>query len=85
MQKDMGALSIAALEKFVLSDPRYDKATWDIKAKAMTRALEKAATAAKYRILLARPDLKDRAKQEYDAAIANRNSTQADMLAPTGP
>jgi hypothetical protein len=85
MQKDMGALSIAALEKFVLSDPRYDKATWDIKAKAMTRALEKASTAAKYRILLARPDLKDRAKQEYDAAIANRNSTQADMLAPTGP
>jgi hypothetical protein len=85
MQKDMGALSIAALEKFVLSDPRYDKATWDIKAKAMTRALEKAATAAKYRILLARPDLKDRAKQEYNAAIANRNSTQADMLAPTGP
>jgi hypothetical protein len=51
----------------------------------MTRALEKAATAAKYRILLARPDLKDRAKQEYNAAIANRNSTQADMLAPTGP
>jgi hypothetical protein len=85
MQKDMGALSIAALEKFVLSDPRYDKATWDIKAKAMTRALEKASTAAKYRILLARPDLKTRAKQEYEAAIANRNSTQADMLAPTGP
>jgi hypothetical protein len=85
MQKDMGALSIAALEKFVLSDPRYDKATWDIKAKAMTRALEKAATAAKYRILLARPDLKDRAKQEYDAAIANRAATQSDMLAPVGP
>jgi hypothetical protein len=85
MQKDMGALSIAALEKFVLSDPRYDKATWDIKAKAMTRALEKASTAAKYRILLSRPDLKTRAKQEYDAIQANRAATQSDMLAPAGP
>jgi hypothetical protein len=85
MQKDMGALSIAALEKFVLSDPRYDKATWDIKAKAMTRALEKAATAAKYRILLARPDLKDRAKQEYEAAIAADAATQAEMVAADGP
>ena len=85
MQKDMGALSIAALEKFVLSDPRYDKATWDIKAKAMTRALEKASTAAKYRILMSRPDLKTRAKQEYDAIQANRAATQSDMLAPVGP
>jgi hypothetical protein len=85
MQKDMGALSIAALEKFVLSDPRYDKATWDIKAKAMTRALEKASTAAKYRILLSRPDLKTRAKQEYDALQATRAATQSDMLAPVGP
>jgi hypothetical protein len=85
MQKDMGALSIAALEKFVLSDPRYDKATWDIKAKAMTRALEKAATAAKYRILLARPDLKTRAKQEYEAAIAADAATQAEMVAADGP
>lgn len=85
MQKDMGALSIAALEKFVLSDPRYDKATWDAKARAMTRALEKASTAAKYRILLARPDLKTRAKQEYDALQATRAATQADMLAPAGP
>jgi hypothetical protein len=79
MQKDMGALSIAALEKFVLSDPRYDKATWDIKAKAMTRALEKAATAAKYRILLARPDLKDRAKQEFINLRAARDQQQALM------
>jgi hypothetical protein len=79
MQKDMGALSIAALEKFVLSDPRYDKATWDIKAKAMTRALEKAATAAKYRILLARPDLKDRAKQEFINLRATRDQQQALM------
>ncbi len=85
MQKDMGALSIAALEKFVLSDPRYDKATWDIKAKAMTRALEKASTAAKYRILMSRPDLKTRAKQEYDAIQATRAATQSDMLAPAGP
>jgi hypothetical protein len=85
MQKDMGALSIAALEKFVLSDPRYDKATWDAKARAMTRALEKASTAAKYRILLSRPDLKTRAKQEYDAIQANRAATQSDMLAPVGP
>ena len=85
MQKDMGALSIAALEKFVLSDPRYDKATWDIKAKAMTRALEKAATASKYRILMSRPDLKTRAKQEYDALQATRAATQSDMLAPVGP
>jgi hypothetical protein len=85
MQKDMGALSIAALEKFVLSDPRYDKATWDAKARAMTRALEKAATAAKYRILMSRPDLKTRAKQEYDAIQATRAATQADMLAPAGP
>ena len=85
MQKDMGALSIAALEKFVLSDPRYDKATWDIKAKAMTRALEKASTAAKYRILLARPDLKTRAKQEYEAAIAADAATQAEMVAADGP
>jgi hypothetical protein len=85
MQKDMGALSIAALEKFVLSDPRYDKATWDVKARAMTRALEKASTAAKYRILLSRPDLKTRAKQEYDAIQANRAATQSDMLAPVGP
>jgi hypothetical protein len=85
MQKDMGTLSIAALEKYVLEDPRYDKATWDAKARAMTRALEKAATAAKYRILLARPDLKDRAKQEYDAIQATRAATQADMLAPAGP
>jgi hypothetical protein len=85
MQKDMGALSIAALEKFVLSDPRYDKATWDIKAKAMTRALEKAATASKYRILMSRPDLKTRAKQEYDAIQATRAATQSDMLAPAGP
>jgi hypothetical protein len=79
MQKDMGALSIAALEKFVLSDPRYDKATWDIKAKAMTRALEKASTAAKYRILLARPDLKDRAKQEFINLRAARDQQQALM------
>jgi hypothetical protein len=79
MQKDMGALSIAALEKFVLSDPRYDKATWDIKAKAMTRALEKAATASKYRILLARPDLKDRAKQEFINLRAARDQQQALM------
>jgi hypothetical protein len=85
MQKDMGALSIAALEKFVLSDPRYDKATWDIKAKAMTRALEKASTAAKYRILLSRPDLKTRAKQEYDAARANEAATQAEMVAADAP
>jgi hypothetical protein len=85
MQKDMGALSIAALEKFVLSDPRYDKATWDIKARAMTRALEKAATASKYRILMSRPDLKTRAKQEYDALQATRAATQSDMLAPVGP
>lgn len=85
MQKDMGALSIAALEKFVLSDPRYDKATWDAKARAMTRALEKASTAAKYRILMSRPDLKTRAKQEYDALQATRAATQADMLAPVGP
>jgi hypothetical protein len=85
MQKDMGTLSIAALEKYVLEDPRYDKATWDAKARAMTRALEKAATAAKYRILLSRPDLKTRAKQEYDAIQAARAATQADMLAPAGP
>jgi hypothetical protein len=85
MQKDMGALSIAALEKFVLSDPRYDKATWDAKARAMTRALEIAAKSAKYRILLSRPDLKSRAKQEYDAIQATRAATQADMLAPVGP
>jgi hypothetical protein len=85
MQKDMGALSIAALEKYVLEDPRYDKATWDAKARAMTRALEKAATAAKYRILLARPDLKARAKQEFDAANADAANTQAEMLATDAP
>ena len=65
MQKDMGALSVAAVEKFVLEDPRYAKATWDIKAKAFTRALEKAAEAAKYRVLLSRPDLKTRAAAEH--------------------
>jgi len=79
MQKDMGALSVAAVEKFVLEDPRYAKATWDIKAKAFTRALEKAATAAKYRILLARPDLKDRAKQEFINLRAARDQQQALM------
>ena len=79
MQKDMGALSVAAVEKFVLEDPRYAKATWDIKAKAFTRALEKAATAAKYRILLARPDLTARAKQEFLDLRAARNEQQALM------
>jgi hypothetical protein len=79
MQKDMGALSIAAVEKFVLEDPRYAKATWDIKAKAFTRALEKAATAAKYRILLARPDLTARAKQEFIDLRAARSEQQALM------
>ena len=79
MQKDMGALSIAAIEKFVLEDPRYAKATWDVKAKAFTRALEKAATAAKYRILLSRPDLTARAKQEFLNARAARQEQQALM------
>jgi hypothetical protein len=51
----------------------------------MTRALEKASTAAKYRILMSRPDLKTRAKQEYDALQATRAATQSDMLAPVGP
>ena len=78
MQQDMGALSVAAIEKFVLEDPRYAKATWDIKAKAFTRALEKAATAAKYRILLARPDLTARAKQEFlDLRAARANEMAA--------
>jgi len=79
MQKDMGALSVAAVEKFVLEDPRYAKATWDIKAKAFTRALEKAATAAKYRILLARPNLTARAKQEFLDLRAARSEQQALM------
>jgi hypothetical protein len=79
MQKDMGALSVAAVEKFVLEDPRYAKATWDTKAKAFTRALEKAATAAKYRILLARPDLTARAKQEFLDLRAARDQQQALM------
>lgn len=72
LQQDMGALSVAAIEKFVLEDPRYDKATWDTKAKAFTRALEKAATAAKYRILLSRPDLKARAEIQHKQMLQNR-------------
>jgi hypothetical protein len=44
-----------------------------------------AATAAKYRILLSRPDLKTRAKQEYDAARANEAATQAEMVAADAP
>ena len=79
IQKDMGALSVAAVEKFVLDDPRYDKATWDIKAKAFTRALEKAATAAKYRILLSRPDLKQRAQIEHQQTIQRRQEMQQMM------
>jgi hypothetical protein len=76
LQKDMGALSVAAVEKFVLDDPRYDKATWDIKAKAFTRALEKAATASKYRILLSRPDLKQRAQIEHQQTLQRRQEMQ---------
>jgi hypothetical protein len=34
---------------------------------------------------MSRPDLKTRAKQEYDAIQATRAATQADMLAPAGP
>lgn len=72
LQKDMGALSVAAIEKYVLADPRYDNASWDIKAKAFTRALEKAAEAAKYRVLLSRPDLKTRAAAEHRQMLQNR-------------
>jgi hypothetical protein len=72
LQQDMGALSIAAIEKFVLADPRYDNASWDIKAKAFTRALEKAAEAAKYRVLLSRPDLKTRAAAEHRQMLQTR-------------
>lgn len=72
MQKDMGALSVAAIEKFVLADPRYNNASWDIKAKAFTRALEKAAEAAKYRVLLSRPDLKTRAAAEHRKMLQNQ-------------
>ena len=84
LQKDMGALSVAAVEKFVLDDPRYDKATWDIKAKAFTRALEKAATASKYRILLSRPDLKQRAQIEHQQTIQRRQEMQQMMDSGVG-
>lgn len=84
LQKDMGALSVAAVEKFVLDDPRYDKATWDIKAKAFTRALEKASTAAKYRILLSRPDLKQRAQIEHQQTIQRRQEMQQMMDSGVG-
>lgn len=79
MQKDMGALSVATIEKYVLDDPRYAKASWDVKAKAFTRALEKAATASKYRILLARPDLKERARQDFLQTRDARSEQQALM------
>ena len=79
MQKDMGALSVATIEKYVLDDPRYAKASWDVKAKAFTRALEKAATASKYRILLARPDLKERARQDFMQTRDARSEQQALM------
>jgi translation initiation factor IF-3 len=65
--------------------PMIDDHDYDVKARAMTRALEKASTAAKYRILLSRPDLKTRAKQEYDAALANEAATQAEMVAADAP
>lgn len=84
LQKDMGALSVAAVEKFVLDDPRYDKATWDIKAKAFTRALEKAATASKYRILFSRPDLKQRAQIEHQQTIQRRQEMQQMMDSGVG-
>lgn len=76
MQKEMGALSVAAVEKFVLDDPRYAKASWDAKASAMTKALELAAKSAKYRVLMARPDLKSRAFAEYQAAQQAEASMQ---------
>ncbi|MBU6183468.1 MAG: hypothetical protein KGR46_11750, partial [Verrucomicrobia bacterium] len=76
LQQDMGALSVAAVEKFVLDDPRYAQATWDTKAQAFTRALEKAATAAKYRILLSRPDLKQRAQIEHQQTLQRRQEMQ---------
>lgn len=79
MQKDMGALSVATVEKYVLDDPRYAKASWEVKAKAFTRALEKAATASKYRILLARPDLKERARQDFMQTRDARSEQQALM------
>lgn len=76
LQKDMGALSVAAVEKYVLDDPRYRTATWDQKAKAMTRALEKASQVAKMRTLRSKPDLADRAMREHVAGLQARAEAQ---------
>lgn len=85
LQKEYGMLSVAAAEKFVFSDPYYEKATWEQRAHALQKALTMAAKAAKYRVLQSRPDLYHRAKAEHiqrmESQRAANQQAQQDLAA----
>ncbi len=85
LQKEYGMLSVAAAEKFVFSDPYYEKATWEQRANALHKALTMAAKAAKYRVLQSRPDLYQRAKAEHiqrmESQRAANQQAQQDLAA----
>ena len=85
LQKEYGMLSVAAAEKFVFSDPYYEKATWEQRAHALQKALTMAAKAAKYRVLQSRPDLYQRAKAEHiqrmESQRAANQQAQQDLAA----
>lgn len=85
LQKEYGMLSVAAAEKFVFSDPYYEKATWEQRANALQKALTMAAKAAKSRVLQSRPDLYQRAKAEHiqrmESQRAANQQAQQDLAA----